>query len=394
MTPGLGFPIRAAFQTSYGGGQYDGFLTKLNADGSDIIYSTYLGGRYSDGAVGIAVDKQGYAYVSGWTESPDFPTLRAIQPQFGGYGCLPGNLCGDAFVVKFSPDGSPIYSTYLGGPAADGAGDIAVDESGNAYVVGTTSSNTFPVTPDGFQLQLAGGYCGPPYPCEDAFVSVLSADGSALLYSTYLGGNLADDARGVALGVGGDVYVVGSTRSPDFPTRKPLQPSLSGDVDIFVTKLNVTRSELVYSTYLGGVREQGASAIAVDSLGSAYVTGYTFSPDFLAVDSLSPYRGGQGCTNIFVSKFRPSGDSLEYSTYLGPPGPPTTDAEGRCRSQEGPGVQLAVDALGNAYVTGGTSSTDFPTVDPLQPAFAGAFDAFIVKIAATPPGDTSASHPR
>jgi len=222
----------------------------------------------------------------------------------------------------------------------------------------------------------------------------LSADGSALLYSTYLGGNLPDGARGVALGVGGDVYVVGSTRSPDFPTRKPLQPSLSGDVDIFVTKLNVTRSELVYSTYLGGVREQGASAIAVDSLGSAYVTGYTFSPDFLAVDSLSPYRGGQGCTNIFVSKFRPSGDSLEYSTYLGPPGPPTTDAEGRCRSQEDPGVQLAVDASGNAYMTGFTSSTNFPTIDPLQPAFAGAFDAFIAQIAATPSGDTSASHPR
>jgi hypothetical protein len=388
-TPSIDFPTRAAFQPRYGGGRYDGFITKLSKDGAAIVYSTFLGGRDGDGAWGVSVDGDGNAYVAGATGSTNFPTFKAIQPTFGGStNCRPFAGCNDAFVAKFAADGTVIYSTYLGGNASDEGLDVATDESGNAYVTGATRSSNFPTTPDALQPHLAEGDCPITRDlCGDVFLTVLSSSGSAFVYSTFLGGERSDRAWSIARDASGDIYLTGDTESPDFPTLKALQSRFGGGVaDAFVVKLNLGRSELVYSTYLGGSGADGASAIAVDAFGSAYVTGSTSSADFPTLDSLSTFR--PGCSNIFVAKLDPSGSSLSYSTYLGPPDPAADDSEHLggtfCAGQTGGGLQLAVDGYENAYVTGFTTASDFPTLDALQPERAGGSDAFVTKIASTP----------
>ena len=226
------FPTVNPFQSSGGGGPCDAFVTKLNDTGSALVYSTYLGGSSLDVAFGIAVDSAGNAYVTGRTRSSDFPTENPLQADFGGGS----EFNNDAFVTKLDATGSAlVYSTYLGGtPSEDGAGDdlgidIAVDPDGNAYVTGFTTATDFPtVNP----LQPTSGSF------QDAFVTKFNDTGSALLYSTYLGGNSIDEAHGIAVDVDGNAYVTGFTGSPDFPTSNPLQPTLSALPDVFVTKLN------------------------------------------------------------------------------------------------------------------------------------------------------------
>jgi hypothetical protein len=326
-----------------------------------LAYSTYLGGIPNDSGSAIAVDASGSAYVAGWTESQDFPTVNPVQPSIGddffGYG--------DVFVSKLNPAGTAlVYSTYLGGKLPDAACGIAVDAAGNAYLTGYTESANFP-TASPLQASKAGG-------SEDAFVSKLNAAGNGLVYSTYLGGSGDTGEFGWAIAVdpSGNAYVTGTTTSPNFPTVNPLQPTLNGALnggDAFVSKLNAAGTALVYSTYLGGSGGEQGFGIAVDSAGSAYVAGDTLSTDFPTANPLQAAKGG-GYDDAFVSKLNPAGNALVYSTYLGGSG-----------SEFANGV--ALDSAGDAYLTGNTDSTNFPIVSPLQAANAGGvYDAFVSKV--------------
>jgi hypothetical protein len=324
-----------------------------------LVYSTYLGGTGHDEGAKIAVDASGNAYVTGFTASTDFPTVGPVQPANGG---IP-----DAFVAKINVDGSAlVYSTYLGGTGADGVvapapmiilpgSSIAVDGSGNAYVAGITSSIDFP-TVNPLQGALAG--------TADVFLAKLNAEGSALVYSTYLGGSSIDWGRTVAVDASGSAYIAGITISDDFPTASPLQAALGGDVDGFVAKVDPAGASLVYSTYLGGTSTDQAEGLAVDASGNAYVTGSTSSADF---PTANPFQPVLAIEDAFVAKLNAAGSTLLYSTYLG-------------GSSDDNGAAIAVDASGSAYVTGYTSSTDFPTVNPLQGVNGGRQDVFVSKL--------------
>src|SRR5438046_915685 len=282
-TSSADFPTANALQAAKAGFQ-NAFVTKLNPTGSALVYSTYLGGSGGDGGTGIAVDTAGNAYVTGSTRSIDFPTVNPLQAAYGGDG--------DAFVSKLDAAGSALlYSTYLGGSGSDAGCGIAVDTCGNAYVTGETRSTDLPTTPGAIQTTY-GGSC---MTCVgDAFVTKLDATGSALVYSTYLGGSSGDEGLGIAVDAAGSAYVTGGTGSADFPTTAGAFQTTYGGGDAFVTKLNATGTALVYSTYLGGSRGDGGFGIAVDAAGSAYVTGSTNSTDFPTTPGAiqTTYSGG------------------------------------------------------------------------------------------------------
>ncbi len=329
-------------------GYFDVFVTKLSAFGDSLLYSTYLGGSGGDEGAGIALDGKGCAYVTGWTNSTDFPTANPYDGSFNGNN--------DAFATKLSASGSElIYSTYLGGSEFDGGYGIVADDRGCAYVTGRTSSTGFPV---------ANPYDGSFNGNNDAFVTKLSPSGNTLLYSTYLGGGGNDYASGIAVDDAGNAYVTGATDSTGFPVANPYDGSFNGNNDAFVTKLSPSGNTLLYSTYLGGGGNDYASGIAVDDAGNAYVTGWTNSTDF---PTANPFDGNQnGGWDGFATKVSASGSSLFYSTYLG----------GRYDDQAG---GIAVDGVGCAYVTGWTKSPDFPTVNPHESDLGGAKDAFVAK---------------
>jgi hypothetical protein len=365
------FPITSgAAQADFGGPPGDAFVAKLNATGSAMVYSTFLGGSGNDFGSAIAVDASGNAYVTGYSSSPNFPTTPgALQSTNGGSP-------DDAFVSKLNANGTALlYSTYLGGNGETTAAGISVDSSGNAYVIGTTYSSSFPTTPGAFQTTFGGGP-------DDAFVAKLNPTGTVLLYATYLGGNGNDGGFGIALDPSDNAYITGFTSSSNFPTTLgAFQATETGNTDAFMAKLNAAGSVLLYSTYLGGsVTVTGGSAdtdgnaIALDRSGNVYVTGLTDTSNFPTTPGAfqASYPGGGNQTqHAYTSKFNPSG-SLIYSTYLGGNG---TDS----------GTSIAVDDMGNAYIAGYTHSSNFPTTpDALQTTFGGGvFDAFLAKLNAT-----------
>jgi hypothetical protein len=341
------FPTLDPLQAAYGGGTSDAFVTKINPTGSALVYSTYLGGSDADWGHGIAVDSAGDAFVVGSTSSKDFPTVNPLQPTYGG-----GH--GDAFVAEINPSGSAlVYSTFLGGSNLDYGYGIAVDASGNAYVTGSTASTDFP-TESPMQPANAGN--------TDVFVSKINPSGSALVYSTYLGGHRDDFGFGIALDSADDAYITGYTGSDNFPTKNPLQPANGSGTNylanVFVTEINPAGSALVYSTYLGGTGADTGYGIAVDPLGNAYVAGTTQSDSF-PVTPGAFQTTFSGCCGAFVSKINATGSALSYSTWLGPNG---TSIYG-----------IAVDSLGDAYVTG-TTGSGFPTTPfAFQPQAGSAF---------------------
>jgi Beta-propeller repeat len=352
------FPTMKPLQPAFAGFQ-DVFVTKLDPAGSALIYSTYLGGMLLEQGRGLAIDRQGNVYLTGFTLSIDFPTMNPLQPVLSSTGTT------DAFVTKLNSEGSAlVYSSYLGGSDGDEGNDIAVDRRGNAYLVGLTFSIDFP-TANPLQPGLADSG---PARSGDAFVTKLDASGTALIYSTYFGGNSQDIGRAIALDARENIYVTGSTISTNFPTMNPLQPSLGLGNAAFVAKLDRSGSALHYSTYLGGSGVDEGTGIAVDVRGNAYVTGRTNATDFPTLNPVQPIPVPPSF-NAFLSKLKADGSGFVYSTHLGGSG---LDL----------GEGIAVDIRGNAYVVGSTTSADFPTTpEAFQKEIRDAIqDAFITKI--------------
>ena len=360
------FPTVNPLQATNGGGG-DSFVAKLNAAGNALVYSTYLGGSDFDPFPMIEIDRRGNAYLQGTTFSTDFPTTAgAFQTALAG---VP-----DTYVAKVNRAGNAlVYSTYLGGTGFEACGSqIAVDRFGNVYVNGATNSTDFPTTPGAIQTALVPGTCGDPpdtFPCLDGFLTKLNADGTALAYSTYLGGSSDEIVLGTAVDPLGNAYISGVTSSTDFPTKNPIQPANAGGGDAYVAKMNPAGTALVYSTYLGGSDFDLSSGTAVDRTGKAYAVGLTFSTDFPTMHPIQAAKaGGTDTDDVFVTLFNAAGNGIVYSTYLGGNG-----------YDESGGVVL--DPVGNVYFGGLTSSSDFPLVNPFQPTFGGGFsDAFVAKI--------------
>ena len=304
-----------------------------------LSYSTYLGGSTGDVAQAIAVDAAGSAYVTGQVLSTNFPTVGAIQPASGGHG--------DAFVAKFTPDGTGlVYSTYLGGSNLDSGFGIAVDSSGNAYVGGDTGSRNFPTTAGAFQRN-CGNLC--QNGATDVFLTVLNPTGSALVYSTFFGGSGTDRLiEGIAVDAVGHAYITGWTTSKNLPvTTGAFQTALSGTQDGFVAEFTPDGSALVYATYLGGSVSDATSAITIDSSGDAYVTGWTSSPDFPTTTGAFQSTNGGGTSDTFVAELNPTGTALIHSTLVG--GSSSEIAYG-----------IVLNSSGNPYITGYTCSPNFP----------------------------------
>jgi Malectin domain/Beta-propeller repeat len=340
-------PIQAAL-----GGNHDAFILELNSGGNGLIYSTYLGGSALDYAERVEVDSNANAYVVGSTGSTNFPTFNAEQLTFGGSV--------DAFAAKISAGGTAlIYSTYIGGSGVDFANGLAIDSSGDFFAFGDTGSTNFPVL-NAFQSALGGATNG--------WLTELSPTGT-LVYSTYIGGSGGDAVRGAKIDSGGNIYLTGNTTSTNFPILNAIQPTYGGGAnDAWVAKLNPSGSSLIYSTYLGGSSDDDGWDLALDVNDNVYVVGETSSTNFPIVNAIQNTNAGS--YNAFLTKINASGTALVFSTYLGGNG---TDWA----------RQLAVDAAGKAYLAGQTSSTNFPTVDPLQAKFGGGSDDAFVAIVGT-----------
>ncbi|HEX8492476.1 MAG TPA: SBBP repeat-containing protein [Pyrinomonadaceae bacterium] len=295
LTNSTTFPTTAgSFQPTTPASSFPGYVIKLNASGSALVYSSYLGGSTYDYPRSIALDATGNAYVAGGTSSTNFPTTTGAFRTTSAGG-------GDAFVTKINPAGSAlVYSTYLGGSAsktangADRANDIAVDNSGNAYVTGDTTSANFPTTAGAYRTTAVGG--------TDAFITKINPSGGALVYSTYLGGVGKDIGYSIDINDLGNAYVSGSSDSSNFPTTSGALQSSNLGLTAFVTKLNLTGNKLVYSTYLGGSANDDGWAIAVQGSGDAYVVGTTRSTNFPVTSGAFQQAHAGGNDDAFVVK--------------------------------------------------------------------------------------------
>ena len=389
-TGSANFPVTAeAFQAINNGTAADGanvFVTEFNPAGNALVYSTFLGGSVVDIGYGIAIDSAGNAYVTGSAESTNFPvTSGAFQAQ--NKAGSPGY---NAFIAKFNPTGSLIYSTYLGGSGNDRPLGIAIDSAGDAYVAGEAYSADFPVTSGAFQTQNHAAALG----TSNAFITKLNPTGTALIYSTYLGGagisnatiqvSTGDVANGIAVDSSKDVYVAGSAASIDFPVTDGAIQAVNNAAanqlsNAFVTKINPTGTGLVYSTYLGGSGSpdnngDGGSGVAVDGAGEAYITGSTGSSNFpVTSGAVQTVNNGFPGQVVFISKINEAGTALLYSTYLGGSGGGELTVVGG----------IALDGSGNAYVAGFTASANFPVTEgAFQTVSPGLYlDNFVAKLA-------------
>ncbi len=347
-TQSTDFPVTvAAYDATFNGGQTDVFVSKVSADGTAIVYSTLVGGSgFQDGGTAIAVDANGAAYVTGSTRSVDFPTTPGAYDRTHGTEQFE-----DTFVFKLTPDGSALdFSSYVGGEWCRGWG-VAI-RGGTVYVVGTTQTPNHVTTPAAYDRTFNGSGLD-----QDGFVAALSADGSSLIYSTFLGGPGLCQPVASAVDATGAVFVAGYTATASFGTTPgALDTQFGGNTDAFVLKLAPGGNALAYSTFLGGTLGTVAFGIAIDAAGAAYVTGSTTATNFPTTDGAydRSYNGGLFVGDAYAAKLSPNGSSLLYSTYLGASG-------------EDEGLGIAVDSSGSAYVVGSTRSGGFPIT-------AGAFD--------------------
>lgn len=361
-TSSTNFPVFNAFQPTFGGGNFQGardvFVTKIDSSGTNVLYSTYLGGGGDDKCGRLAIDASGNAYIAGETTSTNFPVFNAFQGIYGGGSS-------DGFVTKLNSAGSAVfYSTYLGGTLFDAGAAIAVDPNNNAYVTGRTTSPNF-FTFNAVQPSFSGGTTA------DAFVTKFTSSGLAVFYSTYLGGNAGvgfDAGLGIAVDSAGSAYVTGDTSSTNFPLVNPIQSFFAGgfpDGDVFITKFSPAGTTLIYSTYLGGVDNDVANGITIDSNSNAYITGSTGSSNFPVLNAFQNLYGGNG--DAFLTKINAAGNALVYSTYLG-------------GTNNDSGNDVALDSAIHAHVAGTTVSTNFPIFNALQVIYGGGpADAFVTK---------------
>ena len=377
----------------------DVFVSKFNPVGTKLQYSSYIGGSNDDVASDAVVDLAGDIFVVGYTLSTDFPvTFHAFQKNFGG-----GTVTGDAFAFELASKGIGLeYATYIGGSSDDQAYSITLDSvpsaTPSAYVVGYTTSSNFPISTGAYQTVCGLTKAGT---CANGFATKINYNGSIMQYSTFLGGSggLGDAAYGAAVDANNDLYISGITGSPNFPTTPGAYDRTcgtdalcNGTFDGFVTELNTTATGILFSTFLGGSNYDYAAGITVDTTGAIYVSGNTISNDFptTAAAAQSTFGGmsagcnpvtGAICGDVTVTKFNPGGSTLAYSTYLGG------------SLDEYPGLSMAIDASGNAYITGQTSSSaNFPLVSAFQPAFGGGpTDAFLTVVNPTGTAFTSSS---
>lgn len=404
-TGSLNFPVTSnALQRSAGDpapqGTTDGdcFVLKLNSAGNNLMYSTYLGGNNSDTCTAIAVDARGNAYVTGLTSSFNMPrSENAFQYTLRG-----GQSKYDGFTMKLNPTGSSVLQgTYFGGNGLDAPTAIGIDNDGNTYVAGFTNSNTgFPVTEGAFQTRLSSDTIAWLSQRRDAFLLKFNSDVSQLTYGTLLGGTKDDLGLALAVDKDGFAYVAGSTASEDFPTTSQAyqtrfrgsggEPYLPGG-DAFIAKVSQDGKSLVYSTLLGGSRDERIMAIALDARGNAWLTGNTLSTDFpVSTDAVRRTYGGaepQGVHlgDAFLAQLDASGRSLISSTFIGGAG-------------EDIGVGLAIDQNGSVLVAGGTTSTNLgATQDAVQRTFGGTQnallplgDSFLIRIGDPPPATVPA----
>ncbi|MEO5926832.1 MAG: SBBP repeat-containing protein [Bryobacteraceae bacterium] len=357
------FPLQAPARSSFVGGK-EGFVLKLNAAGSALVYSTYLGGANYDVATAIAVDASGFAYIAGDTLSADFPLLSPTQATFGGQN--------DAFVVKLDALGVRVFSTFLGGAQSEHAGGIATDGAGIVYLAGGTLSTNLPVVA-ATQSSNAGG--------QDAFIAkIKTTPTTQLLYSTYLGGSggsltAPEQANAIALDASGNAYVAGVASSTNFPvTAGTLQTNAGGSRDVFVTKLNSAGTARLYSTYLGWTGFDWASGIAVDSSGNAYVAGYTSSVSFANVGGVQ--TGFKGLYDGFVANLNATGNALSFSTLYGGAGSDQINA-------------IAVDPNGNMFIGGQTSSYDLPAQSAYQSSNVSGNTGWVARLGMALPPDVT-----
>lgn len=350
------FPLANAWQSTLGG-LHDVYVTKLSAAGDALVFSTYLGGAGEDYGRGVVFDAEGEISVVGITFSANFPLRNPTQTQRSG-----GT---DAFVARFHADGSPIFSTYLGGAALEWGYEVAASTLGETVVVGYTESPDFPTTTGAYQEDFGGG--------SDAFVTRFSADGTERIYSTFVGGTDYEEALGVALDVDGNAHVVGWTRSTDFPIVNALQSTpQGGDYDGFALKLDAAGSALAYSTRLGGGGIDFAYAVAVDCDRFAVVAGVTTSTNFPLMQPVQGTPGG--LEDGFVARLSPLGNGLAFSSYLG---------GNQQESPFGLSLGVAVDPKGHIYVGHSTASTNYPlaaSVPAIQTTNKGGLDGAITKL--------------
>ena len=352
----------AAAPTSTG----DAFISKFDATGNTLLYSTYFGGNNSEWFTDIAVDASGKAYVTGYTTSTDLPTLNAYDTSLSGSQ----NAIIALFDTNLSGASSLLYSSYFGGSTAEYATSIALDASNNAYITGWTQSSNMP-TKNAYQSSYGG--------TQDAFVAkfdLTQSGASSLVYSTYIGGSETDYGFGIAVDTAGNAAFTGYTRSSNFPvTANAYDNSYNGADDVFVAKLNSTGDTMVYATFMGStistVSEQ-AQNIALDSSGNIYITGFASHSTFPTTAGAYDTTFNGGTYDAFVAKFDPSlsgASSLVYSTFFGGDGNSDT------------GLAIAVDSSGKAYVTGRTSSTNLPTTgDAHDSSLGGSMDGFLATL--------------
>jgi hypothetical protein len=333
------YPVVDASQSTNKGSS-NVIITKLNPAGDKILYSTYLGGSGFDNAAGIAVDGNGSAYVTGTIGSSDFPTTP------GAFMTTCPSICNTPFVSKFLSDGTLAFSTFMGGSNSP-AHAIAVDSAGEAYIAGDSASNDLPTTSGSFEPIYSGMVCTG---CYNGYVEKLNASGTGLVYSTYFGlGNIPSTlSTGIAVDSGGSAYLVGTAN--EIPVQNPIQFSADGGATAFITKFSPDGSQLIFSTYLGGGGDS-ATGVAVDPLGNVHVTGTSSSCYFpLSLTALSTDCAHlQSSQKVFVATLNSSGSQLLFSTFL----------------QGGTASGVAVDKIGNTYVTGTTPSSSLPVLNPI-----------------------------
>jgi hypothetical protein len=341
-------PVKNAYNDTYSGAD-DAFIAKLNSTGNGIEFCSYLGGANNEIAWALSIDSNENVYLTGVTYSPDFPTENAYDDEYWNYA--------EAFVSSFTSTGAIRFSTFLGGHSSDTGTDIGTDAEGLIYVVGRTSSTSFPTS---------NAYDDSQDGLEDIFVTRFESDGQTLNYSTFIGKSQNDIAKGIHVFPNGSCIITGYSSSPDYPTLNAYNATHGGACDIILTMLNPAGDSLVFSTYIGGSSNDYGEDIAVGPSGCISVTGYSESDDYPLVNEYSSTR--KGGYDAVLTKFTKAGDDVEFSTYIGSTG----DEEAK---------SVAVDSEANIAITGWTDSSAYPTIREFQSAYGGNEEAFVTKFA-------------